>query len=211
MDYTIGSLADIISGKNTPNKPAVIKKQIVNPNNSAQVFITQDKSEQPDSTKAKRDGKKFKKSMLAFKRNRLNSDRKVEQNSSFKKENRRNERIENQSNFTVIDHIQITKIEKRLDEKAFDETSSGNGDTDMKSTHVKQNNDKEVDSRTIFVGNIATTIKKTQLLKFFGKYGKVVSVRLRCATPAEPGVSKRVAVIKKMFHPKRTTLHSYVT
>ncbi|KAF2901388.1 hypothetical protein ILUMI_04799 [Ignelater luminosus] len=215
MDYTVGSVADLISGKNTPNKATVIKQQVINANrnsdnsaNSVQLFATQDKTEQSDSTKTKRHDKKFK-NKLPFKRNRSISDREVQQKPSFKNKNKHNNESDNNSNFTVIDHTQISKIEKQLTEGKFEESNGSKKDTNMK--NMNQNNNKEVDSRTIFVGNVAAIVKKTQLLKFFGKYGKIVSVRLRCATPAEPGVSKRVAVIKKMLHPKRTTLHSYVT
>ncbi|XP_069671691.1 RNA-binding protein 34 [Periplaneta americana] len=69
---------------------------------------------------------------------------------------------------------------------------------------------KEHDSRSIFVGNVPNKIRTGQLKKLFKKYGKVEAVRLRSAPLADPRVPKKVAVIKKSFHPNRTSIHAYV-
>ena len=42
----------------------------------------------------------------------------------------------------------------------------------------KRQVDAEADKRTLFVGNLPTSVKKKQLVKMFGKYGKVEAVRL---------------------------------
>ncbi|KAB0794539.1 hypothetical protein PPYR_11378 [Photinus pyralis] len=80
---------------------------------------------------------------------------------------------------------------------------------DQNSTNA-HSSDVDVKSRTLFVGNVGVTAKKTHLLKLFRQFGKVQTVRLRGITPADPGTSKRLAAIRESFHPKRTSCCSYV-
>ncbi|KAF5285688.1 hypothetical protein FQR65_LT13073 [Abscondita terminalis] len=68
----------------------------------------------------------------------------------------------------------------------------------------------EVNSRTLFVGNVGITTKKEQLLHVFRPYGKIESIRFRGVTPADPKTPKRLAAIKCTFHPKRSSFYSYV-
>ncbi|KAK4875195.1 hypothetical protein RN001_011617 [Aquatica leii] len=79
--------------------------------------------------------------------------------------------------------------------------------------HVEEGSNAQINNkneRTLFVGNVGITTKKEQLLKAFRQYGKIESIRLRGITPADPKTPKRLAAIKRTFHPKRTSFHSYV-
>jgi nucleolar protein 12 len=69
---------------------------------------------------------------------------------------------------------------------------------------------KEHNTRTIFVGNVPHDITVKKLTRLFGKYGRVESVRLRCAPLADPRVPKKVAVIKRDFHPERSSMHAFI-
>lgn len=69
---------------------------------------------------------------------------------------------------------------------------------------------KEREARSIFVGNVPHTITTKKLRKLFEKFGPVESVRLRCPPLADPRVPKKVAVIKKDFHPDRNSMHAFV-
>ncbi|PSN47020.1 hypothetical protein C0J52_09824 [Blattella germanica] len=64
--------------------------------------------------------------------------------------------------------------------------------------------------REIFVGNVPIDVKKKKLVSLFSKYGEVETVRLRSAPLSDPRIPKKVAVIKKKFHPDRSSLNAYI-
>lgn len=66
-------------------------------------------------------------------------------------------------------------------------------------------------ARSIFVGNVPHSVTMKKLKRLFKKYGTVESVRLRCPPLADPRVPKKVAVIKRDFHPDRNSIHAFVT
>jgi nucleolar protein 12 len=69
---------------------------------------------------------------------------------------------------------------------------------------------KEHNTRTVFVGNVPHDITTKKLRKLFEKYGRVESLRLRCPPLADPRVPKKVAVIKRDFHPERSNMHAFI-
>ena len=69
---------------------------------------------------------------------------------------------------------------------------------------------KEHNTRTIFVGNVPHDITAKKLKKLFEKFGTVESLRLRCPPLADPRVPKKVAVIKRDFHPERNSVHAFI-
>lgn len=64
--------------------------------------------------------------------------------------------------------------------------------------------------RTVFVGNVALTVKKKDLKKIFCKFGEIESLRIRSVPRADPKTSKKVAYIKKEFHSERSNMNAYV-
>jgi len=70
--------------------------------------------------------------------------------------------------------------------------------------------DVEMEKRTIFVGNLPTTSKKKQLKKLFADFGKVETVRFRCAGRPDLKTTKKVAVITGKFHDDRDNINAYV-
>lgn len=66
------------------------------------------------------------------------------------------------------------------------------------------------DKRTIFVGNLPTTVTKKQLTKLFKKFGPIDTMRLRGMVPKELGLSKKVAAITKNLHPKIKSVYAYI-
>jgi nucleolar protein 12 len=79
-----------------------------------------------------------------------------------------------------------------------------------KITLLNEDFKKERDARSIFVGNVPHCVTVKKLKKLFQKYGTVESVRLRCPPLADPRVPKKVAVIKRDFHPDRNSIHAFV-
>lgn len=76
-----------------------------------------------------------------------------------------------------------------------------------KEMETNNENKKECE---IFVGNVPHDITKKKLIKLFKQYGKVESVRLRCAPLSDPRIPKKVAIITKKFHPDRNSMHAFV-
>merc|ERR1711874_173606 len=70
--------------------------------------------------------------------------------------------------------------------------------------------DFEMEGRTIFVGNLPTSIKKKHLKKLFANFGKIETVRFRCAGRPDLKTTKKVAVITRKFHDDRDNINAYV-
>lgn len=70
--------------------------------------------------------------------------------------------------------------------------------------------DEEKEGRTVFVGNLSVNTKKLPLKKLFSQFGKVETVRFRCAGRPDMKTTKKVAVIKQTFHDNRDNICAYV-
>ncbi|XP_070557126.1 RNA-binding protein 34-like [Ptychodera flava] len=100
-----------------------------------------------------------------------------------------------------------TKRKKKLDNKDDDEI----GFAKHKEKKVKPSpRNQEQDSRTIFVGNVPVSITKKDIMKLFGKFGEIESMRLRSAAPSTLNLPKKVIMIQKDFHPDRSGMNVYV-
>ncbi|XP_005345961.1 RNA-binding protein 34 [Microtus ochrogaster] len=64
--------------------------------------------------------------------------------------------------------------------------------------------------RTVFVGNLPVTCNKKKLKSFFKEYGQIESVRFRSVMPAEGTLTKKLAAIKRKFHPDQKSINAYV-
>ncbi|XP_031197711.1 RNA-binding protein 34 [Mastomys coucha] len=79
-------------------------------------------------------------------------------------------------------------------------------------TKIPRNPEEErlKNERTVFVGNLPVTCNKKKLKSFFKEYGQVESVRFRSVMPAEGTLSKKLAAIKRKFHPDQKSINAYV-
>ncbi|XP_065211008.1 RNA-binding protein 34-like [Planococcus citri] len=68
----------------------------------------------------------------------------------------------------------------------------------------------ELESRTIFIGNLSTNFNGKNLQKLFSKFGEIETFRIRGAIPECDKISKKVAVNKKMFNKDQQCLVAYV-
>ncbi|CAO2609337.1 RNA-binding protein 34, partial [Lemmus lemmus] len=64
--------------------------------------------------------------------------------------------------------------------------------------------------RTVFVGNLPVTCNKKKLKSFFKEYGQIESLRFRSVMPAEGTLTKKLAAIKRKFHPDQKSINAYV-
>ncbi|CAF2138429.1 unnamed protein product [Rotaria magnacalcarata] len=67
-----------------------------------------------------------------------------------------------------------------------------------------------VNAQTVFVGNVPIGCTQKELRTLFSQYGTVKSVRLRNLIPLNPKQGKRLAFIKKEFHPLQKTITAYI-
>lgn len=64
--------------------------------------------------------------------------------------------------------------------------------------------------RTIFAGNLPLKIKKKELVKEFGKFGEVESVRIRSVPIVDGKIPRKGAVIQKRFNENGDSVHAYI-
>ncbi|EPS65135.1 hypothetical protein M569_09644, partial [Genlisea aurea] len=64
--------------------------------------------------------------------------------------------------------------------------------------------------RTIFVGNLPLKAKKKELLKEFGKFGEIESVRIRSVPIVDGKMPRKGAVIKKRINENGDSVHAYI-
>jgi len=75
---------------------------------------------------------------------------------------------------------------------------------------AESNKDLSETERTVYIGNIPTSMTKKDLVKLFSSVGGVVSARIRGAVSNDPKKSKKVAAITKNIHVKVESLFAYV-
>jgi hypothetical protein len=67
----------------------------------------------------------------------------------------------------------------------------------LRQLNAPKEKNPELESRTLFVGNVPKDASKKQLLKLFKPFGGTIeTVRLRCAAPDKPTSLKKVAIYK---------------
>lgn len=186
MDYSVGSIADLISGKSTPNKQKVVQKEFKN------VVLKTEKKKKTKTILQKQIHVVPENAILKHKK-RSRSDIQADGEIVNKKKKSKM--------FTENSSQSVTKPTEQSNEK--------NAEKRIKKK-IKTASEEQVCDRTIFVGNVPLSVPKAKLKKLFMKYGHVDSLRLRGVPVADPRVPKKVAFIKREFHPDRNSLHCYV-
>lgn len=214
MDYSVGSLADLISGSNTPNKPKVIKTEF---RKNSETFTTEHtkknvKKERFTVEEFKNQIKKVKSANASIKKeiNKLTNSKQIKEESnnfeSFtetgKGEKRRKRKFERVSTDAVDEGVSLPKIHKT--------NKNAQRRIKKKIKGEKKVRDAEDLARTIFVGNIPITCKKKKLKGHFKKYGEIETIRIRGIPVADMNTSKKVAAIKKEFNPNRSNVFCYI-
>jgi nucleolar protein 12 len=71
--------------------------------------------------------------------------------------------------------------------------------------------DPSIDNaQTVFVGNVPSGCTQKELKKLFSEFGTIETIRLRNLIPLNPKQGKRLAFIKKEFHPLQKTITAFV-
>ena len=69
---------------------------------------------------------------------------------------------------------------------------------------------EEKDGRTVFIGNLPADTTEKTLRQMFKEFGAIETVRFRGAARPDPKTTKKVAIIKRMFHEKHQRIIAYV-
>ncbi|KAI4466892.1 eukaryotic translation initiation factor 4b/4h [Holotrichia oblita] len=228
MDYSIGSVADLISGSTTPNKQKVVKKQFKN-KPTPPIIQAEEGSTTPNKQKVVKKQFKNKPTPPIIQAEEKETDSAVVKVKKAKKrsfsaqikqtvsdENATDQNIEKEED--VLDEIPKKKTKSPKIKPVVTTTPSTDddeSDDDVKNKKKPQDNkeegSKDTDTTTVFVGNLPITVTHKKLVKMFSKYGTVLNARIRSIPVADPKVPKKVAAIKKQFHPDRKSVHGYVT
>ncbi|XP_058074883.1 nucleolar protein 12 [Magnolia sinica] len=64
--------------------------------------------------------------------------------------------------------------------------------------------------RTVFVGNLPLKVKKKVLLRDFGQFGEVESVRIRSVPIVDSKIPRKGAIIKGKFNDSADSVHAYI-
>ncbi|CAG9765811.1 unnamed protein product [Ceutorhynchus assimilis] len=210
MEFRVGSIADLISGTNTPNKKKVVKKIVAAPVVKAEPEASLDSIEESVE--------KIKKPKKSKKKNNETSE------STSTGEKRKKTKTKAEIPDTKKSQ---TNKKRKLDKSEADLVDSDGEDSTPKKTKLSKNeqnaagriknkqnqevkNSSEYKDKTLFVGNIPINIKKEKVKKLFRKYGIIDSVRIRGIPVADPKTPKKVAAIKKEFHPDRNTVYAFI-
>ncbi|XP_066139376.1 uncharacterized protein [Euwallacea fornicatus] len=214
MDYMVGSLADLISEKNTPNKPKLVSKTFIKKKSkeTASSPLRSNKSLQeesklkPSEVRGSPKPKKLKlkkKFVTGIKDTSLNNE-----NGTLKKQGKR-KRIElKDTNTASSDHESDDPVSPKKQKLSENENNAASRIKNK--TNKKTKNSSEYKSNTLFVGNIPIGIPKKEIQKHFRKHGEIDSVRIRGVPVADVKTPKKVAAIKKEFHPDRTSVFAYI-
>lgn len=216
MEYTVGSVADFISGKTTANKPKVVKKQIQksSPNKRKAELVDEMEVTKPKKAKKKVPDNVDAISPLNGKGNKKLKKRKVQpvyQPDSDQKIAKGGRKLKEKSK-EFKDQVDDTVTEltetKTLEGK---KTPKHNAERRIEKKEKEERlEDPEIAARTIFIGNVPLGTSKKNLKKLFGTYGSIETIRFRGLPVADPNVPKKVAAIKQEFHPNRKSCISYI-
>ncbi|KAF3654672.1 putative alpha,alpha-trehalose-phosphate synthase [UDP-forming] 5-like isoform X1 [Capsicum annuum] len=120
------------------------------------------------------------------------------------------------------DEIEAEYEAKRYGVVAMEEVEKGIGEMMVGEKRKKMDNPKDMmvsnegfddESkllRTVFVGNLPLKIKKKALLKEFGSFGEIESVRIRSIPVADSATPRKAAIIKKKLNDNADSVNAYV-
>ncbi|KAL1513611.1 hypothetical protein ABEB36_003002 [Hypothenemus hampei] len=197
MDYQVGSLAELISGKEVLKKTKVVQQEF-QPIKKEFKDSLPVKEKNPDS---KQDiGKKIQHSKRKFK-----LETSLNQNGNYQAGKAKKRKFQHGTGNTTI---KDEPVDSKRTELSRNEENAANRIKNKINQETKQSS--EYKDRTVFVGNIPLTATKEAIKKHFRSYGPIHSIRIRGVPVANVKISKRIAALKKDFHPDRRSLLAYI-
>uniref|UniRef100_A0A8D0KND1 RNA-binding protein 34 n=1 Tax=Salvator merianae TaxID=96440 RepID=A0A8D0KND1_SALMN len=102
------------------------------------------------------------------------------------------------------------KLKNRHSQLATKNLSGEQSGVKQKKAQVNPAEEMLKNKRTLFVGNLPVNCTAQMLKSFFREFGPIESVRFRSLIPAEDGLSKKMAAIKRKVHPDMKYINAYV-
>lgn len=229
MEYTVGSLAELISGNKSDKQMKLVQKpfKMVTKNDQDSVKISKNtlrsKNHSEETLEAIIPGNKRKKNKIVtdVSKRTLNSlkvkkPQVLKNESTFPKfranvleSNKKllgKKRKVDQGKTDVNDYNSEDSVKKpKLD---TNETSAANRIKNKFNQEIKNSN--EYKDKTLFVGNLPIAVSKDKIKKHFRKYGVIDSIRIRGIAVADIKTTKKVAALKKEFHPDRNSVCAFI-
>ncbi|XP_016507483.2 uncharacterized protein LOC107825167 [Nicotiana tabacum] len=132
---------------------------------------------------------------------------------SKKKEKKKRKRDEIEAEYEakrygVVDMEE--EVEKRIGEMVVGEKRKKMDNPENMMVSTEGFDDESKLLRTVFIGNLPLKIKKKALMKEFGSFGEVESVRIRSIPLADSATPRKAAIIKKKLNDNAGSVHAYV-
>lgn len=132
----------------------------------------------------------------------------TESKNARKKRKRRETLLVEKREAELFDGDEPKKKRKKEEERDSEEEDEKEEKKTKKG--AKTPKDPEVEARTVFVGNLPSTIEKKPLRSLFAPFGAIATVRLRGIVSSDPKQSKRAAAITNNLHSKLESRIAYV-
>eukprot|EP00088_Acartia_fossae_P022523 TRINITY_DN23703_c0_g1_i1.p1 TRINITY_DN23703_c0_g1~~TRINITY_DN23703_c0_g1_i1.p1 ORF type:complete len:434 (+),score=89.64 TRINITY_DN23703_c0_g1_i1:33-1334(+) len=116
----------------------------------------------------------------------------------------------NENTDTATQPEQSEEIKNETKDKKKKKNKAEKKENDIDEEKVKKPRNLEHEARTVFIGNLPTTMTEKGLSKLFASYGKIEAIRFRSAARPDFNTSKKVAVIKRNFHAERSNINAYI-
>ncbi|MCD9561257.1 hypothetical protein HAX54_020261 [Datura stramonium] len=130
--------------------------------------------------------------------------------SKKKKKKRKRDEIEAEYEAKKYGVVAIEEVEKGIGEMVVGEKRKKMDNPEDMMVSNEGFDDESKLLRTIFVGNLPLKIKKKALMKEFGSFGEVESVRIRSIPVTDSATPRKAAIIKKKLNDNADSVNAYV-
>lgn len=130
--------------------------------------------------------------------------------SKKKKKKRKRDEIEAEYEAKRYGVVAMEKMEKGIGEMVVGEKRKKMDNPEDMMVSNEGFDDESKLLRTIFVGNLSLKIKKKALMKEFGSFGEVESVRIRSIPIADSATPRKASIIKKKLNDNADSVNAYV-
>ncbi|XP_059275656.1 uncharacterized protein LOC132030162 [Lycium ferocissimum] len=127
-----------------------------------------------------------------------------------KKKKRKRDEIEAEYEAKKYGVVDVVEVEKGIGEMVVGEKRKKMDNPEDMMVKNEGFDDENKLLRTIFVGNLDLKIKKKALLKEFGSFGEIESVRIRSIPLTDSATPRKAAIIKKKLNDNADSVNAYV-
>lgn len=131
-------------------------------------------------------------------------------NKNKKKKKRKRDEIEAEYEAKRYGVVAMEEMEKGIGEMVVGEKRKKMDNPEDMMVSNEGFDDESKLLRTIFVGNLPLKIKKKVLMKEFGSFGEVESVRIRSVPVADSATPRKAAIIKNKLNDNADSVNAYI-